>query len=161
MFRPASLRYRIYARPIPRLWPCSSSGALLAWKLVRSSGATGCSSTSAAVRCELSRLSLWEACCHHSCKSGRRIGLLHIGKAVGDQSSLFSVSTFARDVSSMERPPKNLNSTMRLCCELSLASWLRASSKATMSRLRVLKASASSSVSLIPPSRLAAFRARA
>ena len=61
----------------------------------------------------------------------------------------------------MERPPKNLSSTMRLCCGLSFASSFRASSRATMSTLRVLKASASSSVTRNPPSRLAALRLRA
>ena len=60
----------------------------------------------------------------------------------------------------MERPPKNLNSTMRHCCGSSLASSCRASSRATISTLRLLNANPSR-VTRSPPSRLAVLRLRA
>jgi integrase len=51
-----------HASPIPRLWPCSSSEGRTPRKETGSVfGAAGCCSTSAAVRCELSRPRLWES----------------------------------------------------------------------------------------------------
>jgi hypothetical protein len=51
-----------HASPIPRLWPSSSSEGRTPRKETGSVfGAAGCCCTSAAVRCELSRLRLWES----------------------------------------------------------------------------------------------------
>src|SRR5580700_5145370 len=51
-----------HSSPIPRLWPCSSSEGRTPRKDPGSVfGAGGCCSTSTAVRCELSRLRLWES----------------------------------------------------------------------------------------------------
>src|SRR6266851_3487716 len=79
--------------------------------------------------------------------------------------SLFTVlgeipSTVA--VSSVERPPKKRSSTMRLCLASSFANPFNASSSATRSTLFVLsRPMLSSSVSMCPASRFAAFRRRA
>jgi hypothetical protein len=51
-----------HTSPIPRLSPCSSSEGRTPRKETGSVfGAAGCCSTSTAVRCELSRLRLWES----------------------------------------------------------------------------------------------------
>src|SRR5215469_1063520 len=65
-------------------------------------------------------------------------------------------------VSSIDSPPKNRSSTIRLCCALSRAKPFRASSRAINSRLLPRKMeSESSSATLHPPARFAASRARA
>src|SRR5580704_11903750 len=84
-------------------------------------------------------------------------------QARAEAQCLFTVlgdSLSTSEVSSMERPPKNLNPTMRLCCWSSLASSFRASWRATISTLRLLNANPSS-VTRSPPSLLAVLRLRA
>jgi hypothetical protein len=62
VFRPQVSDIAYHASPIPRLWPCSSSEGRTPRKETGSVfGAAACCSTSAAVRCELSRLRLWES----------------------------------------------------------------------------------------------------
>jgi len=62
VFRPQVSDIAYHASPIPRLWPCFSSEGRTPGKETGSVfGAAGCCSTSAAVRCELSRLRMWES----------------------------------------------------------------------------------------------------